>query len=768
MNRQILNGEWKLYICENVSCAAFADKITTETELVRNGIPFISGTVPGNFELDMFKNGLIKDPFYGMNILEMQKLENRHLWYAHNFEYESDDYESIFLAFEGIDTFSDIYLNGNKIGSTDNMFITHEFPATSITKGKNELIVHIKPTMIEARNYDFAMDSLYHMKYNSASMSVRKAAHSFGWDIAPRIISGGIWRNVSLYQKKKDRIEELYLQTASLNDDWASIGGFYSIDMCGDFSTDYSLKITGICGEKSFSHTIDKLWHNRSVFTFRIDKPLLWWPRDMGPQNLYKVSAELLYLGKTVDVKEFNFGIRTIELLRSEITNDAGNGEFCFKVNGNKFFARGTNWVPLDAFHSRDAQRLDHALEMVLDINCNMIRCWGGNVYEDKPFFDFCDKNGILVWQDFAMGCAVYPQDDDFANRLSIEVEHIVKKLRQHPSLAIWAGDNECDLASAYWSIKPHRAPGLNRLTREVIPRIIQKDDPWRVYLPSSPYIGQECFENGSEHFAPENHLWGPRDYYKGEFYTKSPAHFASETGYHGCPAVNSLKKFISPDKLWPWDNNEWQVHSTCMETGNNVPYAFRNPLMASQVKVLFGIEPDNIEDFVMASQFSQGEALKFFIERFRMGKWNRTGIIWWNLIDCWPQISDSVVDYYYEKKLSYYYIKRSQEPVALMMSEPNYNYLTLIGANEFLIDKEVNYCVKEITNNEEVFSGKAVIPANGICEIERIQYDENAVKFYLIEWQCDGNSYKNHYISGKPPFSLKEYCEYMKTSGLI
>ncbi len=762
-----LNGNWRLYIEEHSKCSSFSNAVTDEDALKAKGLESISGTVPGNFELDMQRAGLIPDPFFGKNPLELRKYENRHLWYATEFDYDGNDPQQAYLLFEGVDTFADIYLNGVLVGSCDNMLISHEYHAQGIKNGKNEILVHIKPTTIEARKYKSDMGAFYHMRYNAESLPVRKAAHSFGWDIAPRIISGGMWRDVTLAERKRDCITDIYLQTAKLDGDTAQIALCCELDISGDYANDYSLTVSGVCGDSSFSHREAKMWYNRVNNIFELKNPRLWWPRDMGAQDMYRVTAELFYKGECVDRKEFDFGVRTIRLERTEVTDKSGSGEFCFYVNGHRFFARGTNWVPLDAFHSRDAARLDRALEMLKDVNCNMVRCWGGNVYEDHPFFDFCDKNGILVWQDFAMGCNTYPQDDDFARRLGEEAEHVVKKYRQHPSIALWAGDNECDLANAYWSMPPYINPASNRLTRKVLPEVITRLDPWRDFLPSSPYVGEEAFKTGNDDLLPENHLWGPRDYYKSDFYMNSSAHFASETGYHGCPSVESIKKFIPADKLWPWqDNDEWQLHATCLETGPDVPYHFRNGLMANQIEVLFGHTPQNLEEFAVMSQYSQAEANKFLIERFRATKWRRTGLIWWNLIDCWPQFSDAVVDYYYDKKKAYDFIKRSQQPMLLVFREPENGVLSLVAVNEFLVQKDVKYTVRDLATDTVVLSGEATVSANDGVVLGQVEFDENGVHFYLIEWEIDGESYKNHYLSGKPPYSFKQYLEWIKESG--
>ena len=766
-SERLLKENWRLYVSENRVCRDFAEEICNEDALKSHGIDSIPASVPGNFELDMQKAGLIKDPFYGKNTLDIQKLENRHLWYCVNFDYAGTDPDRAYLIFDGIDTFADVYLNGNIIGSADNMFITYEFKAEGIKKGTNELVVHIKPTVIEARKYNFDMDVFMHQKYNAASLSVRKAAHSFGWDIMPRIVSGGIWRNCRLAEKKSDYIEDIYLSTSEISDNKAYICGNFSTVIDGDYSTEYSLCIEGVCGDSKFSFCRDKLWHNNGIILFSIDNPMLWWVRDMGKQNLYKVTATLYHGKEIADTFEFDFGIRTVKLVKSDTTDSDGNGEFCFYVNGERVYIRGTNWVQLDAFHSRDCERQKKALDMLFDVNCNAVRCWGGSVYEDHSFFKFCDEKGILVWQDFAMGCATYPQNDDFLRVMQKEAEFIVKKLRRHPSLALWAGDNECDETSAYWT-QIKRDPNKNKITRKIIPDVLERLDPFREYLPSSPYISEKAWLKGDRDGLPENHLWGPRDYYKSDFYTKSSPHFASEIGYHGCPSVESVKKFISPEKLWPWqDNDEWRVHASCMEIDVRGPYDYRIPLMAAQAKTLFGKDFEDLETFSLASQLSQAEADKFFVENFRTQKWRRTGLIWWNLIDGWPQFSDAVVDYYYDKKIAYDFIKRSQEPVVLMMKEPKDGFLTLTAANEFLRDIQIKYRVTDMTDKSVAAESAAVIKSNSTTELCKIPYDNNC-RFYIMEWEYDGKKYKNHYISGTVPYDFERYTAWLREAGLI
>ena len=364
---------------------------------------------------------------------------------------------------------------------------------------------------------------------------------------------------------------------------------------------------------------------------FDIENARLWQPKNHGKPNLYETSVELIYKGETLDVHRLRLGVRTVELENCDSKGSDDVGEFCFIVNGKRVFVTGTNWVPLDALHSRDAERLDSALELLDDLGCNAVRCWGGNVYEDDRFFDFCDRHGIMVWQDFAMACGVYPQTEDFAERLGREAIYQIKRLRNHASLILWAGDNEGDLAhSKEWSGFA-KNPNDNVLTRDLLKGLTAAYDYARPYLASSPFISAGAYKTGG--VLPEDHLWGPRDYFKGDFYKNTKIRFASETGYQGMPSPESLKRFLANPELLFDENgnptNEYIIHAASAETDIRAPYAYRIRLTYNQILKLFGSAERKFDDMIKQSQISQAEAKKYLIERFRLRKWYCTGIIW-------------------------------------------------------------------------------------------------------------------------------------------
>ncbi len=763
-----LNTGWSLTIAPNKEVKARGFDPHTLADLEAGGFDSIPARVPGNFELDLVEAGLAPDPYYAQNPFAFQQYENRHLWYATRFAAEDAGDANTFLRFEGIDTVADIWLNGSLLGHTDNMLIEHTFSVAGRLKGENELLVHIYPTTIVARDlhntpYDYAQ------RYNYESLRLRKAASMFGWDIMPRFVSGGLWKPVSLIREPKERIEKLYLFTGALNmeKNTARLCAFFRIHTDEDYLRGLKLTLDGACGDSTF-HVEQDIWHTGGKIRFMLEDPSLWWPRNAGEQALYTVTARLTRDGVLCDERRLRFGIRSVELIRTSTTDADGNGEFLFRINEKPIFCLGTNWVPLDAFPSRNAARLSAALELMEDVGCNMVRCWGGNVYENDAFYEFCDERGILVWQDFGMGCGVYPQDAAFAERLRVEAAAVIKRLRMHPSLVLWAGDNEVDVFSAADGYR--RDPNHNKLTRQILPEALRENDVVRPYLPSSPYVDEEAFRTRRP--TSEEHLWGPRDYFKGRYYGESVCHFASETGYHGCPSPSSLERFISPEQLWPMldgDGNprpDYLCHAAQMDLDFKGPYAYRIGLMTRQVEMLFGSIPDTLPAFAKLSQISQAEAMKFFIERFRVTKWRRTGIIWWNLIDGWPQVSDAVVDWYYCKKIAYHYIKRSQSPLCLIFDEPRDGRISLHAVNDLPVDKSVTYRVTDLTTSTLLVESEALAAADASTPLISLPSMDD-YHFLLIEWQTpDGEQGRNHYVTKLKAISADRYLQDMAQAG--
>lgn len=737
-----LNGEWKLL-------GKRQDNKTDE-------IISITATVPGCVQLDLSAHGYLpKDLYMGENCVEAEKFEYHEWWYERSFT-APDEKNNVYLVFEGVDCIAEYFLNGIKIGESDNMYIAHEFKIDPFLKsGENILRVHIKSVRIDANNKEYTVKQINGDK-NIESRHIRKAPHSYGWDIMPRMVTAGLWRDVKIEIRDSVFFSQMFIHTPN-SDGYL----MYVLDCEEEDVSDMEIELTASCGADSYVSKRIKCRNKFGQMGFHIDNVKKWFPYGYGEANMYDGDVKIFRQGELVHCERISFGVRSVILDRREPT-DTDSGQFRFLINGIEVMCKGSNWLPLDAFHSRDIDRYDEALALVKDIGCNILRCWGGNVYEDHYFFDFCDRNGIMVWQDFAMACTSYPEDEKFKKKIEKEVIAVIRKLRNHPSIIAWAGDNEVD------SCTPTYDPDDNTITRKVLPKCVELNDLRRPYIPSSPYVTKEMYDKGERSQVNgsrlvEDHLWGPRDYFKADFYKNNKAHFVSETGYHGCPSLDSVKKFISPECVWPYNNSEWILHS-CDQSGND----FRVMLMEKQVRQLFGDVPQDAESYILASQISQAEAKKYFIERIRVARPEKTGIIWWNLLDGWPQMSDAVVDYYFTKKLAYYYIKRSQQPFAVCADEIKSWNLNLYACNDTLQKKTGCLVVKDALEDKVLCECDFVAEENTATLITSLPTYYSEHKILVFEWETDGEHGFNHYLCGCPPISLQMYKEFLQKYYLI
>jgi beta-mannosidase len=760
-----LDGTWRL---------SYGSQLPTSPEtpaaLDASGWPQIDATVPGNVEIDLMRAGKLPELSVGNNIYRTRELEGHRWWYRRSFATPMRPAGTrAELVFEGIDCLGTVFLNGRVIGEAHNMFIAHRFDVTDALAAEgapNELSVRLDSAVLAGRAHQpSAIERAWSLNWDS--LAVRKAPHMYGWDITPRLVSAGLWRSVRLEVLPATRWTDVYFATlqvqpaqrkARVHLNWSFATGQFDIDR-------WQVRVTlGRAGKGVHTSTYPVLSPHGSQL-LDLENVELWWPRGYGPQPLYDFTLDLLDGdGKVLDVWRQRIGVRTVKLVRSDITTPEKPGEFVFEVNGEKIFVKGSNWVPLDSLHSRDKDHLASTFALAVELNCNMLRCWGGNVYEDHAFFELCDEQGVMVWQDFALACAIYPQTDAFAAEIREEATAVVKKFRNHPSLVLWAGDNEIDAGYAGWYGRMIGVdPNTDRLSRQVLPEVIRQFDPLRDFLPSSPYYSPAVMQaGGEEERLPESHLWGPRDDFKGKYYTSSPAHFVSEMGYHGCPDRASLEQMMEPGSVWPWQNNEqWLTHAVRPHP-NMTMFNYRIPLMAKQTAFLFGATPENLDDFILASQISQAEADKFFIERLRLRKWHSTGILWWNVRDGWPVISDAVVDYYGRKKLAFQFIKRVQADVCVMCGEAESGKHSLVAVNDTRAGVAGHVTVRDADSQKVLFEADYRIDPNGRAVLGSLPQPLQPA-LWLIEWTVEGNKFQNHYLAGPRPFRLDDYRRWLK-----
>lgn len=750
-----LDGKWELYHFPQGKHA-----IAEPGQLKAAGLKAIEATVPGDAPLELSRTGeLPADLLFGENITKLRPYELYEWWYQREFAIPAGmEGRSVELCFHGVDCLATYWLNGVKISESENALVEHRIDITGKARANapNVITIRLRFAAIEAQGKAYEPLNTMANVPDQESVWIRKPAHCWGWDIMPRAVSAGLWRPVELIVHAPHEITDLYFATLSAASDNAMLNVSFSAKTDLALLPQLSLKVEGACGGSTFSH-VHHLEFSAGRFEFPVADPKLWWPRGYGDAHVYKVTTQLLHGDEVLASREDTIGIRTLELIRTETTTVEKPGQFLFKVNGVPILVKGSAWVPADAFHSRDAARYEQMLALFADLECNMLRSWGGGVYEDTAFFEICDRSGIMVWQDFAMACSIYPMTPEFQETIGKEAIAVIRKLRNHPSLALWVGDNEVDEAYM-WS--GHLDPAHNVLTRALLPRIVFECDPYRTYLPSSPYMAPEVVATGNENLMPETHLWGPRDYFKSSFYTEHTALFLSEVGFNGCPGLSSLKRFLDPQHLWPWkENPQWILHSTSA-TGN--PY--QNEVLANEGREFFGELPDDLETFILATQISQAEAFKFVVEMTRLRKWNRgTGVLWWNVIDGWPNLNASLVDYYYNKKLGYHYVRRVQQKTCLMVDEPQDWHVRVVMGNDSREDARGHYRVWDADAGRTLLEGEYESKANENVELGKLAVFHSDKKLFLMEWTADGKRYVNHYLLGMPAFSLEQYRGWLK-----
>lgn len=749
MEKLYLDGKWSLSFFKQGEY-----NIKSYDDIKNFNIETIDATVPGNVELDLIKKGYLpEDIFFADNILKAEEYENYEWWYYKEFDGNEFKNKKCRITFDGVDVFATYYLNGELLGKSENALIPQVFECN--IKEKNTLCVRIESTMLTAAKKDYTMADMCHFFVTGttpAELYTRKPSHSFGWDILPRSVSAGIFRSVYIEEIKEFEVKQLcYAAPHTRN----YIRVLYEVNTMPEGC---EFEVYGKCKDNEF-YRIKKADFRCGRFDIPIKDLLLWWPRGYGEQNLYDITFRMKKDGNVLCEKTIKAGIRKAKLLFSE-TTDGQNGQFVFEINGVKVYTLGVNWSAMHPYHSLDKTNKKEMLDILLDSGSNMVRIWGGSVYEEDDFFDFCDENGIMVWNDFAFSCDVYPQSEEFLKVVKEEAECIIKKLRNHPSIVLWAGDNECDLAYVGRGINPVH----NKINRQVLLDAVNMHDPYTAYLPSSPYISQEVFKSGRTIPMPEDHLWGIRDDYKGDYIKNTKSHFVSETGWYGSPSLKSIKKFLSEDAiaLWPdkiYENNEWILHSS--DQLNN-PY--RVHFLTDAVMQSFGYIPEKIEDFVTASQIAHAEGTKFIIENFRYTRPTKTGILIWNLFDGWPVFTEGLVDYFMDKKPAYYYLKQAHQPILIMLKEWSNFGMTVVVDNCTLKDEKGTYEIMDVETGEILMQGEFESKANQNTVLGRLtKINRPDKKMLSIKWKTKNYEGKNHYLCGQYPIDAKKYTEWQK-----
>ena len=631
---------------------------------------YYNASVPGTIHTDLINNKLINDPYYRENINDVQWVENVTWEYVTHFDLSSSSIllnDRIDLVFTGLDTHAIVVLNNKVILNANNQFRTWVVDVKNIIKQRdNTLTITFLPIpLYNEEQMDKLKPLILPSDFDEGRVFTRKAAYHFGWDWGPRLVTVGIWRPVYLQAWNESRIEYLRFQQTMIGKDEANIS--MSVDLLVNVKQTYGVKVLNSkTGEvyRDFTIPLDRTNQTGVAFQFSIKNPKLWWVRNFGEPYLYPIKVQILAQGRVLDEKEANLGIRTLELIREK---DEIGESFYFKINGKKVFAKGGNYIPPDNFLSRVAEKdYKEVIQNAIDANYNFIRVWGGGNYENDIFYDLCDKEGILLWQDFMFAGGMYPGDLDFLSNLSEEIIQNVKRLVNHPSIALWCGNNEIKNAWEDWGYQSNMTEAqrktvygwYSKIFLEIIPGILKLIDPSRAYWPSSP-------SHGFGH--PENLIEGDSHYY-GVWVSNAPiedfrtnvGRFMSEYGMQGFPCLNSVKKYTLPRDRY--------LNSSVILTHEKGTAAYYH--IGYYVGAYFR-NGTNFENYLYVTQIMQMYAIQTAIEAHRYNKPRNMGTLMWQLNDLWPAFSWSAVDYYGSWKAVQYMIKKKYQDVIVSIA-PN------------------------------------------------------------------------------------------------
>ena len=615
--------------------------------------------VPGCVHLDLMSVGLIPDPFYRDNELRVQWVEKEDWEYRKELKIPAaiSSKAHIELVALGLDTFATIFLNGQKVAEADNMFRVWRFDLKPFLRaGLNDLLIRFDSPVRRAQ----ALESGLPYKLPGGSPHVRKAPYHFGWDWGPRLVTSGIWRPLSIEAWEGPRLGEV-----EITQEFVDRNKFLlrtKTEVLTDRGQEVAVKAS-IQGKKPFtqSETIRlKPGSNLNVKSFNIINPDLWWPAGMGPQNLITVRIDLYQRGRLLDSTKKRIGFRTLTL---EQKDDEWGKSFEFVVNGVPFFAKGGNWIPADSFPPRVSRlKYESLLRDCVAANMNMIRVWGGGIYESPDFYDLCDELGLVVWQDFMFACAMFPGDEAFLRNVEAEAESVIRELRHRPSLALWCGNNECEEGWFFWGWKEQLPSSVwtdyEKIFHQILPRLVERLDPGRAYWPSSPH-SQTVGDPRSE-LSGDMHYWGiwhgqePFSEYRKKFHR-----FYSEFGFQSFPRLETVEMFTLPQ-----DRN---ISSPVMEQHQKHPEG--NRLILLYLLDHYRL-PKDFASLLWVSQVLQAEGMKTAVEHFRTQMPRTMGALYWQLDDCWPVASWSGLDYYGNWKALHHYAKRFYNPVLIVPVE--------------------------------------------------------------------------------------------------
>ena len=630
----------------------------------------MTGYVPGCNYLDLMRNKTISDPLKGLNENDVQWVADKDWEYERNFYLKDEDfeYDRIYLSCKMLDTLCDIYINERLSGKSDNCFLEYrEDVKKYLCVGENRIrFVFHSPVKYVKEKYKKCAAPVNSNGLNGI-VHIRKPQCHFGWDWGPCLPVSGISGNICLEFAETAEINGIDVEQRHSDN---RVDLHIDADVKSISDSDYSCEISLYSPKGELIEAVKD-----SFADFCVENPELWWTRELSGNNvqpLYSVKARIFNSdGKIVDEKEIQIGLRVIELNRE---NDKYGQNFQFRLNGVPVFIKGANYIPPDSFITRfDSKRLNDLINAVQFSNMNMIRVWGGGYYGSDEFYSLCDKRGILVWQDFQFACQAYPFfNDEFLENVKKEVAYNVNRIKNHPSLALWCGNNEIEDMHMAWVHMTKYVDYTEKFFYGILEPEIRKNDNQTPYIPGSP-IGTSHNKGVHSDNVGDTHLWGVwHGLQPMNFYRKRMTRFCSEFGFESLPDLKTIQEFAQPAD-YSLSSAVFKSHQKCANGNDKMIY-----YIASRFNL-----PERFKDYIYLSQITQQECIADATEHWRRNKGRCNGAMYWQLNDCWGCCSWSSYDFYGNYKALQYKARHFNAPLSVSI-EDTPDFIKIVAINDY------------------------------------------------------------------------------------
>ncbi|WP_422106138.1 beta-mannosidase [Winogradskyella sp.] len=711
--------------------------------------------VPGQVHTDLLNNQRIEDPFVANNELDLQWISEEDWVYKSKFSVDEETLKRkhLELKFNGLDTYASVFLNDSLILNSKNAFRTYQVDVKSIIKSENELKIVFEST---GKHETLEAEKLPYKMPVDKRVFTRKPQFHYGWDWGPILTSSGISRAIELVSWNDLKIRDVYFKQNYLDDGSASLQA--EIDIEYDMLSE-PVEIEIFVNDELKSTTELSIVSNTFSVPFQIKNPKRWWPHNVGEPYLYSMKAVIKHDGRILDQVEKKKGLRTVALIQEK---DNAGKTFYFKVNGVPVYAKGANYIPQHSFQGEvtkaDYERL---LDDTVDANMNMLRVWGGGIYEEDIFYELCDEKGIMVWQDFMFACAMYPGDTAFLENVKQEAIDNVKRLRNHSSIALWCGNNENNEAWHNWGWQTDRGQeeideiweSYQALFNGVLPDVVNQYHSEIDYWESSPSFGRRDPRSLTEGDAHDWWIW--HDEYPFEHLLEAIPRFMSEFGFQAFPSYEAIKYINGNDSI--------SISSKAFDTHQKHPRGYS--IIRNYMERDYPI-PEKDEDYVYMSQLVQANGMVLGFEAQRRARPYNMGTLYWQLNDCWPVISWSSIDYLGNWKAMHFKTKKAFEDILVSTKVDNDTLKTWIVNDK--LEKQSGVLNSKIIdfNGRIIWENKQQVEVSSNTSELKLQhslrdstFDKN--KVVLVS---EFNGKTNHYYFSRPKDLALHTAEILKT----